>query len=218
MAGLRSVVAIALVLACPPVAKADVVLTWNRIAVETLIAQGQSPFSQARYMSITQLAVFEAVNAITHDYEPYLGTVVAPEGASVEAAAIEAAYRVLFAYFPANPNIGALRAASLAAIPDGQAKTDGIATGADAAAKMVLLRVGDGSSPPAFYLPTSLDPGVWQPTPSCPAAGGVNFQWQFITPFGVPSTPGDQSWIAPFLPRRRRPSPAASMRRTTTRC
>ena len=200
MAGLRSVVAIALLLVCPPVAKADVVLDWNRIAVETLIAQGQSPFSQARYMSITQLAVFEAVNAITHDYEPYLGTVVAPEGASVEAAAIEAAYRVLFAYFPANANIGALRAASLAAIPDGQSKTDGIATGADAAAKMVLLRVGDGSSPPQFHLPTSLEPGVWQPTPSCPAAGGVNFQWQFITPFGVPSTPGDQAWIGQFLP------------------
>jgi hypothetical protein len=45
-----------------------------------------------------------------------------------------------------------------------------------------------------------MDPGVWQPTPSCPAAGGVNFQWQFMTPFGVPSTPGDQSWILPFLP------------------
>jgi hypothetical protein len=65
---------------------------------------------------------------------------------------------------------------------------------------MVLSRMGDGSSPAAFYLPTSLEPGVWQPTPSCPAAGGVNYQWQFITPFGVPSTPGDQSWIAPFLP------------------
>ena len=48
MAGLRSVVAVVLLLACPLAAKADVVLTWNRIAVETLIAQGQSPFGQAR--------------------------------------------------------------------------------------------------------------------------------------------------------------------------
>ena len=200
MAGLRSVAAIVLVLACPLVAKADVVLTWNRIAIETLIAQGQSPFAQARYMAITQLAVFEAVNAIARDYEPYLGTVSAPAGASAEAAAIEAAYRVLFNYFPTNPNIGPARTASLAAIPDGQAKTDGIATGANAAAKMVLARTGDGSAPPAFHLPTSMDPGVWQPTPSCSAAGGVNYQWQFITPFGVPSTPGDQSWIGPFLP------------------
>ena len=145
------------------------------------------------------------VNAITHEYEPYLGTVVAPAGASADAAAIEAAYQVLINYFPANPNLGPSRTASLAAIPDSQAKTDGIATGADAAAKMIALRVGDGSSPPAFYLPTSADPGIWQMTPSCPilggvSLGGVNFQWQFITPFGVPSAPGDQAWIGPFLP------------------
>ena len=129
MPTLRTAVAIATLLAAPHVAKADVVLNWNRIAVETLIAQGQNPFAQARFMSIVQLAVFESVNAITHEYEPYLGTVVAPDGASVEAAAIEAAYRVLFNYFPANPSIGPAYAASLAAIPDGQAKTDGIATG-----------------------------------------------------------------------------------------
>jgi hypothetical protein len=51
----------------------DVVLRWNAIAVKTLIQQGQSPFSQARFAAIVQLAVFEAVNAITGDYEPYIG-------------------------------------------------------------------------------------------------------------------------------------------------
>lgn len=197
---LRTAVAVAVLLLGPAAARADVVLQWNRIAVETLIAQGQSPFAQARFMAIVQLAVFEAVNAITQEYEPYLGTVVAADGASAEAAAVEAAYRVLINYFPANASLGPAYVASLDAIPDGPAKTAGLAAGADAAAKMIALRVGDGSSPPAFYLPTSMDPGIWQPTPSCPAAGGVNFQWQFMTPFGVPSTPGDQSWIGPFLP------------------
>lgn len=200
MKSLRTGAAVVALLVSPALAKADVVLDWNRIAVTTLIAQGQSPFAQARLMAITQLAVFEAVNAITHEYEPYLGTVAAPDGASVEAAAIEAAYRVLFNYFPGNANIGPAYAASMAAIPDGQAKIDGMATGADAAAQMIALRVGDGASPPANYLPTSVDPGIWQLTPTCPAAGGVNFQWQHVTPFGIPSTPGDQSWIAPFLP------------------
>ena len=56
------------------VAKADAVLDWNLIAVNTAIANGQSPFAQARYAAIVQLAVFEAVNAITGDYQPYLGT------------------------------------------------------------------------------------------------------------------------------------------------
>jgi hypothetical protein len=62
---------------------------------------GQNPFAQARYAAITQLAVFEAVNAITGQYRPYLGTISAPPGSSVEAAAAAAAYTVLKNYFPA---------------------------------------------------------------------------------------------------------------------
>src|ERR1700747_3728577 len=80
-------------------AKADAVLDWNEIAVNTAIANGQNPFAQARYAAIVQLAVFEAVNSIKGDYRPYLGTIVAPHGASADAAAIEAAYKVLSAYF-----------------------------------------------------------------------------------------------------------------------
>ena len=173
-------------------------LDWNAIAVSAVA--GQSPFAQARFMAITQLAVFEAVNAITGDYKPYLGTVAAPAGASAEAAAAAAAYTVLKHYFPAAPNLDAAYASSLAAIPDGPAESGGIATGQAAAAQMIALRLADGSSPPQFDVPASIDPGVWQPTPACPPAGGVAFQWQFMTPFGVPSAPGSQLWIAAFAP------------------
>jgi hypothetical protein len=204
-------VSLVAVLVCSPVAaRADVVLQWNEIAVSTLISQGQSPFAQARFMSITQLAVFEAVNAITGDYQPYLGTVVAPAGASADAAAVAAAYGVLKNYFPLAPNLDSAYTDSLAAIPDGAAKSGGIAAGQAAAAQMIARRVGDGSSPPQFSLATSTDPGVWQLTPSCPAAGGVNFQWQNITPFGVPSVPGSKAWIARFAPG---PPPALTSKR-----
>jgi hypothetical protein len=201
MTQLRFAVAfVAVMMSSPMNARADVVLDWDLIAVNTLISQGQNPFAQARYMSITQLAVFEAVNAITRDYEPYLGTVVAPVGASADAAAIAAAYRVLKNYFPGAATLDTAYAASLALIPDGSAKTSGIATGEAAATQMIALRVGDGSSPPEFYLPESSDPGVWQTTPSCSAAGGIFFQWQNITPFGIPSVPGIQIWFDQFLP------------------
>ena len=207
-----SITLVALLVCSPIAARADVVLTWNEIAVSTLIGQGQSPFAQSRFMAITQLAVFEAVNAIIGDYQPYLGTVAAPAHASADAAAVAAAYAVLKNYFPAAPNLDAQYAASLAAIPDGVAKTRGIATGQSAAAQMIAARVGDGSSPPQFSVPASTEPGVWQLTPSCPAAGGVNFQWQNMTPFGVPSTPGSKAWIAPFAPP---PPPALTSRRYT---
>jgi hypothetical protein len=173
------------------VAKADAVLDWNLIAVNTAIANGQSPFAQARYAAIVQLAVFEAVNAITGDYRPYLGSIVAPHGASADAAAVQAAYRVLSTYFPSSAStLGTARANSLAMIPDGQAKNDGIATGDVAAFAMIALRAKDGSSPAQFKIPGPAVPGEYQATPSCPFVNGIAvgtfFQWQNVTPFGIP--------------------------------
>ena len=181
-----------IILAGSAAAKADVVLDWNTIAVNTAVANKANPFAQARYGAIVQLAVFEAVNSITGKYQPYLGTMTAQPDASPDAAAIEAAYQVLNTYFPNSAS--ALLTAytnSLGQIPDGQAKTDGIAVGDAAAAAMIALRAHDGSSPPQFAIPGPPNPGVWQATPSCPTvngvAVGVAFQWQYVTPFGIPS-------------------------------
>jgi len=172
-------------------AKADAVLDWNEIAVNTAIANGQNPFAQARYGAIVQLAVFEAVNAVHGDYQPYLGGIVSPRG-SADAAAIQAAYRVLSTYFPAS--LGLLddaRKNSLAVISDGEAKTKGIATGDAAAYAMIALRANDGSSPAQFKIPGPPVPGEWQATPSCPIVNGIAvgafFHWQNVTPFGIPS-------------------------------
>jgi hypothetical protein len=132
------------------------------------------------------LAVFEAVNAITGDYKPYLGTVAGARGASAEAAAVAAAYRVLATYFPASlPALSAARTTSLAAIPDGSAKDAGIAVGEAAANAMITLRANDGSTPPEFYVPPAFEPGQWQVTPSCPPAGGTLLHWRNVTPFGL---------------------------------
>ena len=184
---------LAALLCGPTVAKADSVLEWNEIAINTAIANGQNPFLLANFAAVEQLAVFEAVNAIKGDYKPYLGSVVAPHGASADAAAIQAAYRVLSTSFPASkPNLDMQRSNSLASIPDGQAKVDGIATGDDAASAMMALRANDGSSsPPQFKIPGPPVAGEWQATPSCPVisgiAVGVFFQWQYVKPFGIPS-------------------------------
>ena len=176
----------------PAVAKADPVLDWNVIAVDTAVANGQNPFAQARFAAIEQVAVFEAVNAIIGDYRSYLGSIVAPHGASANAAAVQAAYRVLSTYFPASAStLDTARASSLASIPDGQAKTDGITTGDAAAYALIALRANDGSSPAQFKVPGPPVPGEWQATVSCPivngVASGIAFQWQNVTPFGIRS-------------------------------
>src|SRR5678816_4610527 len=178
-----------------------IVREWNEIAINTILPNGP-PFTAARFMTITELAVFEAVNAITGKYQPYLGTVSAPEGASPEAAAVTAAHGVLVVYFPAQTAaLNARRDASLATIPDGQSKTDGMAVGIAAAAAMVANRTNDGSSPPLVYIPTSSEPYEWQVTPGAPCAGGAGVfrQWPNVRPFGIESSSQFRSEPPPSL-------------------
>jgi len=176
----------------------SVVVQWNLIAVQTVGAA--PPFPSTRAMAAVQGAVFEAVNSITGKYEPYFATTLrAPAGANPEAAAVAAAHGVLTWLFPAEAgNLLGRREASLAAMPDGQAKTDGIAAGEAAAAAMIAARTGDGSAPPLFWTPASSAPYEWQTTPSCPPAGGLFYHWRNVKPFGVRSS---SQFRAPAPPR-----------------
>jgi hypothetical protein len=172
----------------PAVARADdIVLRWNAIAAQT--ATATSPFNQARVGAVVQLAVFEAVNAVTGNYESYLAEPLAADpGTSVDAAVVTAAHKVLTMYFPAPATIALLNAArdaDLAPIPAGKAKTDGIALGVAAADAMLALRAADGSAPPTTSVPTSTQSGDYQLTTGCLA--GAFYNWQNVTPFGISS-------------------------------
>jgi hypothetical protein len=159
-----------------------VVLKWNEIAART--AAATSPFNGSRILAIVQLSVFEAVNAITGDYEPYLDPATpAPQGASVDAAVIMAAYTALAHFFP-SPALDAARDLDLNAITDSQAKTDGKAVGMVAANAMIALRATDGSAPLTTFTPSSTLAGDYQLTTGCPASAFYN--WQHVTPFGIP--------------------------------
>jgi hypothetical protein len=180
----------------------DPVLEWNSIMMQTTATQ--NPVFQARFAAITQLAVFEAVNSIEKDYDPYLGSIAAPRTASPHAAAVAAAHYVLKNYFPANAtNLDAARDASLARIMDGRSKQEGIAVGEAAAAAMIALRTGDGSAPPEFHVPASTDAGEWQPTPGCPPAGGVLRQWANLRPFAIETTDQFRAEPPPALTSKR---------------
>lgn len=162
----------------------DMVLKWNDIAART--ANATSPFNGARVLAIVQLSVFEAVNAITGDYEPYLNpATAAPAGASVDAAVIIAAHRALTNYFPAATAVlNAARDLDLGAIPSGPAKTAGMGVGLAAANAMIALRATDGSAPLTTIIPSSTVAGDYQLTTAC--AAGMFYNWQNVTAFGVP--------------------------------
>jgi hypothetical protein len=175
----------------PGAARADTVTDWNEIMQATVSVAPTNPVIQSRWDAIVQLAVFEAVNSIVGDYEPYLGVVDAPAWASPDAAAIAAAHRTLVTLRPASTaTLDPLRAAALAAIPDGPEKDAGIAAGEDAALALLLLRADDGSAEAATvpYTPGT-EPGDWRPAPPANAPAFLP-GWGLVTPFGL--TSGDQ--------------------------
>jgi len=174
-----------LTLTLPLVTHADTVTAWNEIMQQTVAVAPTNPNVQTRLGAIVQLAVFEAVNAIHGDYEPYLASVEAPAWASPNAAVIAAAHRTLVTLRSDNADtvtlLNGLREQHMAGIDDGPEKDAGIAAGEAAASAMLLLRANDGAAQAATtpYTPGT-QPGDFQP----PAAGAFLPGWGQVTPFG----------------------------------
>src|SRR5688572_27982435 len=87
---------------------AEVIVTWNRILQESFPTQG---VSTVRPFSMSHIAMFDAINAIERDYDPYLVKRRSGDGGSPEAAAAQAAHDVLVAL---NPSATATYDAALA--------------------------------------------------------------------------------------------------------
>lgn len=163
-----------------PAAAADpsVVPAWNAIAMDTIAGPAPNGAGKANveafyWLPIVHAAVYNAVNGITGEYELYEWNAGAPKGASPQAAAAAAAHGVLMEYFGTGDypnsdtiaaNVNAALATSLAQIPEGVPKEQGIRYGERAARRLIELREDDGRfAPIVFDVP--LAPGVWRPTP-----------------------------------------------------
>jgi hypothetical protein len=145
----------------------NVVTDWNTIASTTIVAKGgKGPAPSFVWLAYSSIAVYDAVNAIHGQFQPFYYHGTAATGASDDAAAVAAAHRILLHYFPAQQlTLDMQFAASLNKVnasPD--AKLAGIAVGEAAAAALIAARTGDGLEANVPYTPGS-GPGVWQPTP-----------------------------------------------------
>jgi hypothetical protein len=145
----------------------NAVIDWNNIGATTIITNAKrSSTGSSVWLAYVHLAVYDAVNAIDHRYQPYLVTIDAPANASKDAAAAAAAHRVLVNYFPAQQSsLDAQFASSLAAISDTPANISaGVAVGEQAALALIAARASDGLLANVPYTPP-VGPGFWQPTP-----------------------------------------------------
>ena len=146
-----------------------VVYEWNQILQSTI--PGAGGVAAPRFYALTHIAMFDAVNAVEREFEPY--RVSLKRSGSPAAAAAQAAHDVLVALNPASTGAyDALLASHIGANPSGFTR-HGAAIGARVAAEILAWRQDDGwlvQPIPAYSEPPLA--GRWQPTPpgNAPAA------------------------------------------------
>ena len=164
-------------------ARANVITDWcDKASGAAYVMAGGSGTAGVRVVAMTQVAMFEAVNSIEPRYTPYRALLPAQPGWSQEAAASTAAHTVLTRLVTDAGKLKeyeALHAATLARIPDGEAKTKGMELGRQAAEAIIAERANDGSDTINDYRPMTA-PGVYVPT-QFPIAIG----WPKVRPFGM---------------------------------
>jgi len=165
------------------------VVDWNRRLITILGTPGAQPATihPTRSFAILQAAEYDAVVSITKATPPYKAAVPAASDARPDVAADQAAHDVLAALYPSN-RAGAddLLRTELAAVPDGEAKQDGIAVGQAAAAQLLTLRASDGATATPAPFPTGTQPGDYRPTPPKLAAP-MYPNWGAVAPFVLSS-------------------------------
>jgi PAP2 superfamily len=167
-AKLRSALLAATLSAAASPSFANVITDWDdkAVAVVTPMSSlgGTSPYLAVRLMGMVHAAMFDAVNSIEQRYRPYLVQLPADPATSKEAAAAAAAATILATIDAKTADeMKAALAAYLAPLPDGAARSDGIALGRTVAMKVIEARTNDGCDAPDAYRPRTT-PGVYVPT------------------------------------------------------
>src|SRR5580700_11024608 len=126
------------------------VIEWNRTLLVIVRTPGAQPptIHSTRNFAMLHAAIYDAVNNIDRDFEPY--AVRHPHvsrRASAQAAADQAAHDVLISLYPAfAAMLDSQLQQDLEPIPYGPDKADGIKEGQDVAAAILASRNNDGSA------------------------------------------------------------------------
>jgi hypothetical protein len=177
-------------------ASADEVTDWNEMLFRAALIAGSTPLAMTRLTAIVQASVYDAVNGIERRYTPILVKPAAPAGASLRAAALQAAYVALSKIYPAQQlTFDAHRTASLADISaheNAAAVAAGLAWGGNVANQIWTGRSTDGIQlPPSPWLGSTAT-GQWRQTPNDPLPGtsapGAGYpQFVGMTPWAIAS-------------------------------
>jgi hypothetical protein len=173
----------------------DVVLEWISAGLSAVMAEGQQgrgvgPTTGTRLMAMLSTAIYDTVCAFNTTQTPYRFDVNAPAGASLQAAVIGAASKILNELLPGqasyftyqtNTSLAKLAGSSSNAIQGG------LSFGRQMADWVLASRAGDGSNNNTPYTPAVRADGyVWTPQLSGPTAGvALGPNWGGVTPFAI---------------------------------
>jgi hypothetical protein len=185
---------VALASLIPATALADEVTDWNRIMFQAALHATPAPTSplvMTRNAAIVSAAVYDAVNGIRRRYTPLHVQPAAARGASIRAAAVQAAYSTLVKLYSSQQSMLDLeRTASLAAIArrgedaNSVSIARGVAWGQFVADAIWSWRSTDGFTPPPAPFLGGTAVGQWRPTP--PAfLSGAGPQFAYMTPWVI---------------------------------
>jgi hypothetical protein len=193
----------------------EMVIRWNQAAIDVVNQTLQTvpdppipPFVESRYYAMVNIAMHDALNSIVPKYDTYALKDVRKKNASADAAVAQAAYEVITAFYdklnapafvtppPVKDYISNLLNTSLASIPAGQARDEGIALGKEAAAAILVKRASDGVMNVMFPVTQGTQPGEYRftfpfngPPFNTPPFSGLYDApgWGNVTPFGMQS-------------------------------
>jgi hypothetical protein len=173
-----------LVVTFPALLRADVVHDWNNVALAAIQRHSAPPPMAARALAMTHVAIYDAVNSIEPTHQTFRFYVPDSPATSRDAAAAQAAFRVLVQLYPAErARLEDALAESLARVPDGTAKSAGIRLGDVVATRVINWRSDDGSERSVPFT-AGAQPGQWRPTPP-DYKPALLPNWASVTPFGI---------------------------------
>jgi hypothetical protein len=182
----------------PATTQPDQVLAWNQNLLALVTTTGAQPptIHPTRTLAITELAVFDAVNAVDQRDAPYLFRQRTPRGTSANAAAASAAHTALLALLPTQASaINADFQTSLSQLGSAPDVHRGLRVGEQAANAILTARANDrATATPPVFVPQP-GPGQYQLTPPAFAPAGFT-QTGHVTPFVLKS----QSQFRPPAP------------------
>jgi hypothetical protein len=165
--------------------KSDAVLGWNKAALEAIKTEKTNPPIATRNLAILEAAVFDAVNGLAAVYNSYKVNNGTDAGASIEAAASQAAYRVLTELYPnQKATFDGILNGFLQDLPAGEFVDKGLAYGQAVAEATLANRANDGSNKVVPYV-ASKEIGKWQPTSA--VTSPLLPQWGNVTTFALTS-------------------------------